>query len=141
MKYIFVLLIFFSTAAIAGNPPSDTANSDYLKGQARLKRENMQSLLKKSEELLALYEGYKEKAKSCAGAKPQWQKATKLSKRANKKSKKGLKLADKAEKAKKMKKAKKFLSEIDALQSSAREDCVVAEERKKEIEFEIKGCN
>lgn len=142
MKHLFCLLFLFTLPVFAGNtPPSDTANSDYLKGQARLKRENMQTLVKKSEELLALYGGYKDKARSCAGAKPQWQKAMKLSKKANKKSKKGLKLADKAEKAKKMKKAKKFLSGIDALQLSAREDCLVAEERQKEIEFEIRGCN
>lgn len=142
MKHLFILLCFLSIEVFATRVlPPDTANSDYLKGQARLKRENMQSLVKKSEELITLYEGYKDKAKNCQGAKPQWQKAMKLARRAHKKSMKGMKLADKAEKARKMKTAKKCLRGIDRYQLSAREDCIVSEERQKEIDFELRGCN
>lgn len=141
MKTFVTLLLFCSVnVLLAANPAVDSANTDYLKGQARLKRENMQTLVKKSEELIALYNGYKERASVCQGAKPQWKKALKLANRAHKQSQEALKLADKAEKAKTMSVAKKCLRDIDRLQLSAREDCLISEERKKEIDFELKGC-
>ncbi|MCU0429641.1 MAG: hypothetical protein MUF42_06680 [Cytophagaceae bacterium] len=143
MKSLFVILFVVKISIACADPfvaSGDTANSEYLKGQARQKKENLMSLVKKAEELKTMYEGYRAQAKPCAGARPQWQKAMKLSQRALKKSHKGLKLAEKAEKATTMKKAKKYLSGIDDLQLSAREDCILSEERKKEIDFEIRGC-
>jgi hypothetical protein len=118
----------------------DTANTDYLKGEARRLRENCQSLKTKAQELIITYEGYVEKTKECPGAKEEAKLALDMAKKAMKEGEAGIKLADKAEKATKMKDAKKSLSQIDIKIKSGHEYLKESDERRKEIEFEMKGC-
>lgn len=119
----------------------DTANSDYLKGEARRLRENAQSVKSKASELVTVYQAYMEKTKDCAGAKEEAKLALSMAKRALKNGEEGMKLADKAEKAPKMKDAKKYLAQIEAKVLSGHEYVKDSEDRKKEVEFEMKGCN
>ena len=119
---------------------SDTASTDYLKGEARRLRENCQSLKTKAQELITTYQGYLEKAKECPGAKEEAKLALDMAKKAMKEGEDGIKLADKAEKASKMEDAKKSLSQIEPKIKSGHEYLKESEERKKDIEFEMKGC-
>jgi hypothetical protein len=119
---------------------ADTANTDYLKGEARRLRENCQSLKTKAQELITLYEGYVTRTKECPDAKQEAKLALDMAKKAYKTGEEGMKLADKAEKASKMNDTKKYLAEIEAKVKSGHEYLKDSEERKKEIEFEMKGC-
>ena len=118
----------------------DTANTDYLKGEARRLRENCQSLKTKALELITLYKGYVERTKSCKGALEEAKLALDMANKALKEGEAGIKLADNAESAKKMKDAKKSLAQIDPKLKSGHEYLKESEDRKKEIEFEMKGC-
>jgi hypothetical protein len=118
----------------------DTANTDYLKGEARRLRENCQSLKTKAQELVTLYQGYVERTKECPGAKEEAKLALDMAKKALKDGEAGVKLADKAEKSSKMKDTKKYLFQIEPKIKSGHEYLKDSEERKKEIEFEMKGC-
>jgi hypothetical protein len=118
----------------------DTANTDYLKGEARRLRENCESVKTKATELVNVYKGYVEKTKGCKGALEEAKLALDMAKKALKNGEDGVKLADKAEKAKKMKDAKKYLSQIPILILSGHEYLKESDDRKKEIEFEMKGC-
>jgi len=118
----------------------DTSNTDYLKGEARRLRQNCESIKTKAQELVAVYQGYVEKTKDCQGAKEEAKLALDMAKKALKEGEAGIKLADKAEKATKMKDTKKYLSQIDSKIKSGHEYLKESEDRKKEIEFEMKGC-
>jgi hypothetical protein len=118
----------------------DTANTDYLKGEAGRLRENCQSLKTKALELVTLYKGYVERTKECKGALEEAKLALDMANKALKAGDEGIKLADLAEGAKKMKDAKKSLSQIDPKIRSGHEYLKESEDRKKEIEFELKGC-
>ena len=118
----------------------DSANTDYLKGEARRLRQNCESVKTKALELIVLYKAYVEKTKECPGAKEEAKLALDMAKKALKDGEAGIKLADKAEKATKMKDAKKSLSQINAKLKSGHEYLKESEDRKKEIEFEMKGC-
>ncbi len=118
----------------------DTANTDYLKGEARRLKENCESVKTKATELINVYKGYVEKTKGCDGALEEAKLALDMAKKAFKNGEDGVKLADKAEKAKKMKDAKKYLKGIPLIILSGHEYLKDSEDRKKEIEFEMKGC-
>lgn len=118
----------------------DTANTDYLKGEARRLRQNCESLKSKAQELITLYKGYVERTKDCAGAKEEAKLALDMAKKAMKKGEAGVKLADKAEKSSKMKDTKKYLAEIENIVKSGHEYLKDSDERRKEIEFEMRGC-
>jgi hypothetical protein len=118
----------------------DTANTDYLKGEARRLRQNCESIKTKANELIILYKGYVEKTKECGGANEEAKLALDMAKKALKEGESGIKLADKAEKSTKMKDTKKYLSQIDTKVKSGHEYLKESEDRKKEIEFEMKGC-
>jgi hypothetical protein len=118
----------------------DTANTDYLKGEARRLRQNCESLKTKATELITLYNGYVEKTKECPGAKEEAKLALDMAKKAFKDGEAGIKLADKAEKASKMKDAKKNLSKIEPRLKSGHEYLKDSDERRKEVEFEMRGC-
>lgn len=118
----------------------DSANTDYLKGEARRLRQNCESVKTKANELIVVYKAYVEKTKECPGAKEEAKLALDMAQKALKDGEAGIKLADKAEKAKKMKDAKKSLSQIDAKIKSGHEYLKESDDRKKEIEFEMKGC-
>ncbi len=118
----------------------DTANTDYLKGEARRLRENCVTLQTKAQEQVNIYKGYVEKTKECKGALEEAKLALDMAQKALKKGEEGIKLADQAEKAKKMKDAKKSLYQIQPKIISGHEYLKESEDRKKEIEFEMKGC-
>ncbi len=150
-KKTLVLLLPFLFLVVAGIQAQDvkiepkmigkdTANTDYLKGEAKRLRENCQSVKSKAQELITLYEGYVERTKECDGAKEEAKLALDMAKKALKEGDAGIKLADKAEKAAKMKDAKKYLSQIDIKLKSGHEYLKDSDERRKEIEFEMKGC-
>ncbi len=118
----------------------DTANTEYLRGEAKRLRQNCESLKSKAQELITLYEGYVARTKECPGAKEEAMLALDMAKKASKDGDTGIKLAEKAEKAKKMKEAKKYLQQIDPRIKSGHEYLKNSDERKKEVEFEMKGC-
>ena len=118
----------------------DTANTEYLKGEAKRLRQNCESVKTKALELVTLYKGYVEKTKECPGASEEAKLALDMAQKALKEGEAGIKLADKAEKSSKMKDTKKYLSQIDLKVKSGHEYLKESEDRKKEIEFEMKGC-
>lgn len=146
-----VLLIVFSFLAFSGIQAQDvkiqpkmvggdTANTDYLKGEARRLRQNCESIKTKATELVTLYKGYVERTKECPGANEEAKLALNMAKKALKDGEAGIKLADKAEKSSKMKDTKKYLTQINDRLKSGHEYLKDSEERKKEVEFEMKGC-
>ncbi len=144
---LITVLLFFAFAATAQDQNSkptmigkDSANTDYLKGEARRLRQNCESLKTKALELVTLYKGYVVKTKACPGALEEAKLALDMANKALKDAETGIKLADNAEKAKKMKDAKKCLSQIDPRLRSGHEYLKESEDRKKEIEFEMRGC-
>ena len=118
----------------------DTANTGYLKGEAKRLSENCQSLKTNALELITLYKGYVERTKECKGALEEAKLALDMANKAFKAGDEGMKLAGQAQAAKKMKDAKKSLSQIDPKIKSGHEYLKESEDRKKEIEFELKGC-
>ncbi len=118
----------------------DSANTDYLKGEAKRLRQNCESVKTKALELIVVYKGYVEKTKECPDANEEAKLALDMAQKALKDGETGIKLADKAEKAAKMKDAKKSLSQIDLKIKSGHEYLKESDDRKKEIEFEMKGC-
>ncbi|MCS6824290.1 MAG: hypothetical protein NZ529_08335 [Cytophagaceae bacterium] len=119
----------------------DTANTAWLQGEARRVRTNCESLKTKGHELMKTYKPYVERTKkNCPGAYVEAKAAYDMAKRAVKYGEKGIKLSHRAEKTRKMKKAQRWIKQVEAIIISGSKYLRESEDRKKEVEFELKGC-
>jgi hypothetical protein len=142
MKLIF-MTILFSALTLLSNAfaqPKDTANTDFLKERAKLIQENAAKYKISAAEIQAEYAGYKAQAQKCKGAMDEANDGYKMTTEAVKDCETADNLAKKIIAAKKDTDMLKMLKEAQKRMENCQYLIQQAKDRRKEVQFELKGC-
>jgi hypothetical protein len=132
----FILIL--SSNAIA--QPKDTSNMDFLKERAKLIQENAAKYKISATEIQTEYAGYKAQAQKCKGAMDEANDGFKMGNEAVKDCEIADQLAAKVIAAKKDTDMLKMLKEAQKRMNNCQYLIQQAKDRRKEFQFELKGC-
>ena len=138
-RYLFLGLIFFVSLVKAQD--NTTALSDSIRTKADKVNADANQLKPKAEELQNLFDGYKARAKKCPKALKEADDGYNMAKKAVKDIDEALKITAKALKAKKPADGLKQVNAAEKKVHQAKYYVHESEDRKKETEFELRGCN
>ncbi|HXA02459.1 MAG TPA: hypothetical protein VNW99_10760 [Cytophagaceae bacterium] len=133
---IFVLALFSNVHS----QPKDTANTDFLKERAKLIQENAARYKVSATEIQTEYAGYKAQAQKCKGAMDEANDGLKMANEAVQDCETADKLAQKIIAAKKNTDMLKMLKEAQKKMDNCQYLIQQANDRRKEVLFELKGC-
>lgn len=140
---VFALLFVFLVGSANAATPTDSIDAAALKSKATELQSKATELKPKATELKNLFEGYKAKAhgKDCNKAEKEASDGLDMAEEAVKDCESVEKLAAKVLKAKKPTELPKLVAQMEKKVSNAKYYIHQAEDRKKETEFELRGCH
>lgn len=134
---VFCILILSSSVFAQ---PKDTSNMDFLKERAKLIQENAAKNKVSATEIQTEYAGYKAQAQKCKGAIDEINDGLKMANDAVKDCETADKLAQKIIAAKKDTDMLRMLKEAQKRMENCQYLILQAKDRRKEVQFELKGC-
>ena len=137
LTIIVCALTFFSNVFAQ---TKDTANTDFLKERAKLIQENAAKYKISATEIQTEYAGYKSQAQKCKGAMDEANDGFKMANDAVKDCETADNLAQKIIAAKQNTDMLKMLKEAQKRMDNCQYLIQQAKDRRKEVQFELKGC-